>query len=266
MNSCHSKLSAVFDLDSTLISSYNIEDYYKLGVGSKISVDRIVDKCYRLIMYDVCGNYGKGERSEMWGIFRPGAKELIRFALENCSEVHIWSAGKPRYVYALVEILTEGCEDLPSVKSIRTSEDCDMYSNGDIHKPLQKLIDEGSTDCPLSRTLVIDDRHDTFSKNPENGIKIPAFEPPPTIEGILGTQDNALYRIRDWLEAKVIGRSVDVRKLQKDNIFNSRQLYPESPPGSPPGSSAYTESSMDVNSRILQMLAEQPPSIPMEIL
>ena len=72
----------------------------------------------------------------------------------------------------------------------------------------------------LENTLVIDDRKSTFSANPGNGIKIPLYSPPETINGI-ESDDIALKQFMFWLLRSEVINTKDVRTLDKSRIFKT---------------------------------------------
>ena len=72
-----------------------------------------------------------------------------------------------------------------------------------------------------SNTFVIDDRQSTFAKvNPNNGILIPGYAPPDTIDGIK-TDDPTLRQLMMWFSRDDVKNSKDVRLLDKSRIFTT---------------------------------------------
>ena len=69
-------------------------------------------------------------------------------------------------------------------------------------------------------TFVLDDRSETFSLNKRNGIQIPEFESDMSVEDICNHPDDELLKLMTWLSTDEVKQSKDVRKLNKNDIFN----------------------------------------------
>lgn len=202
----------VLDLDSTLVhSSPNVDEYSKLDLRSLVGKDR--DRVYRYDLIDVNGSPGEGILYPMWSILRPYVREFIEYLLDNYT-VHVWSAGKYKYVHQIVDALFPDPYRRPV--TILTYDDCEFIGDY-IFKPLKRIY-ELNPEANPSNTIIIDDRTDTFSRDPDNGIHIPIYEPPPTIEGIM-REDYALLKIMLWLSTPMVKETADIRYLDKRYIF-----------------------------------------------
>ena len=209
----------VLDIDNTLLYATDGTQWMeKLNVYRNPKLIGIRDRVFTSNMVDVVTPTGKGELVTMSGILRPDVKEFIAFCFAYFRVVCIWSAGKEKYVHKMTDILTSHIPNKPNL--IFSYYQCDR-SNGDIVKPLNFIYETPGMDEFLSpeNTLVLDDRESTFSRNPENGIMIPLFEPQFTVAG-LTRHDNALRQLMNWLLLPEVINCEDVRTLDKSSIFN----------------------------------------------
>lgn len=205
----------VFDLDDTLIHCYdslkefktlNVHDYENLELRQRI---------FRIELHDVTSTVGEGVHSIMWGVYRPGWERFRAFCQDYFSEIAVWSAGKPKYVDAIVNILFPDPNFQPTI--VYTYPEC-IISRYEVLKPLERMSRlEGFT---LDKTFIIDDRDDTFSKNPENGILIPKYSPQPNRTGLLDMRDSNLLKLETWLNSPKVRNCKDIRTLDKRRIFS----------------------------------------------
>lgn len=233
----------VFDLDSTLIhSSMDMEAYEALKLYSDPKSIPLRGRVYRFDLVDVTETPGTGTVTPMWGVFRPYVFEFLQFMAHYCKKVHVWTAGQYKYGHTIKAQLFKGTFQPTTVF---TYENCKMTTSS-IHKPLEELYaavaasgeEAGTTDA--TNTLALDDREDTFSLNPYNGIQIPPYEPELTKEGIM-KEDIALLQLMCWLSLPEVVQAKDVRYLDKRYIFTTsleeyrRRLQPvvASPPPKP---------------------------------
>ena len=68
--------------------------------------------------------------------------------------------------------------------------------------------------------MILDDRDDTFSLNPKNGVQVPVFESDMSIEDIKHHEDINFLKFMAWLNTKEVKAATDVRKLKKDKVFD----------------------------------------------
>ena len=178
-------------------------------------------------MDDVVSKRGSGDKTEMWGIFRPHVREFLIFCFSYFKLVIVWSAGKKNYVHTIVDQLFA---DLKRPHVIWTFNDIEMLSNKDrtLIKPLSKLIDKVpglSKYMSLSNSFILDDRNSVFEEpNPDNGIKIPAYNPSFKPES-LRSDDSALPQLMNWFNRPEVIHSRDVRELDKSSIFDSENYH-----------------------------------------
>ena len=202
----------VLDLDNTLLCSYfsnnditQLEMQENKHLYKRVKSLSIVD----IMDTDVKGN---GNVSSFVVILRPHLQEFIDFCVSYFSKIFVWSAGQNRYVRCLETLIFQNRK---KTSNIFTFEDCEF--SGEQNKTTIKELIKKNFD--LQTTFVIDDRRDTFSKNPENGILIPFYCPKFTKEGIANDQDNALLQLIKWFSSDEVKNCKDVRKLNKSNIF-----------------------------------------------
>ena len=209
----------VLDLDETLVHSCE-EDHLlrELGIWSDPRLIGLRDRCYNMNIDDVVGPLGKGEKSQIWGITRPHAREFLQFCFRYFRIVAVWSAGQTKYVDAICEYLFK---DLEPPHVIYSYPECD--NNGGVRtKPLRKMFEEPPLRGMMlpENTLAIDDRDTTFlSPNPHNGIVIPAYEPNIDVQSLF-QDDTALLELMDWFSKPDVMRSKNVQSLDKSDIFS----------------------------------------------
>jgi len=213
----------VLDLDSTLVHSCaDMEALNKLKVYSDHTKHNLRQRIYTFDLYDVTEDPGTGQHMRMWGIYRPHWKQFHDFMKSYFAGVVVWSAGRPRYVDAIVNILFNDPDFQPFI--VYTSDNClDEVEN--IYKPLAHLIDNlnDKTQYPkftLQNVFVVDDREDTFSHNVENGILIPDYSPDVKEKHILDMSDSCLLKLEKWFLRPEVYNSMDVRTLDKTHIFS----------------------------------------------
>lgn len=216
----------ILDLDETLVHSWENPQF--------LETYRIYEdpEKYRLfhplgshqIAYSMLLEMPGGTQSRIWGLHRPHLYEFLSFAAENF-DILVWSAGIRPYVDEITkQIFLES--GLMSPKVIWSRSNCQNY-NGLYHKPISELLDELSRrpyttfQVDPKSTLVIDDKPHTFMSNPANGILIPAYHPgkTPTLEQLLDRSDDALLKLKAWLERPEVMNAPDVRTLDKSKIF-----------------------------------------------
>ena len=105
---------------------------------------------------------------------------------------------------------------------VYTAPHCIFHATGEIHKPLVKLYIGPPQDGTFGAysTMVLDDRNDTFSLNPDNGIHIPKYCPDPSPEGAKSS-DIALAQLMWWLSLPEVKKAPDIRRLDKSRIFST---------------------------------------------
>jgi TFIIF-interacting CTD phosphatase-like protein len=214
--------SIVLDLDETLIHTFHDDGAESLDLLSKLNIFKDPKKIkyrkrlYKLTMENVVDEHGSGKRYQMWGITRPYLKNFLIFCFSYFKIVAVWSAGLPKYVDAMVNYIFR---DLPDPHIVFARDKCVSF-NGKLIKPLTKMINdipELHTVMSLKTTFVIDDRKSTFSKNANNGIKIPAYTPEIKLEDF-DQDDTCLYNLVQYFMKDKVRLSKDVQSLPK-NIY-----------------------------------------------
>jgi hypothetical protein len=72
----------------------------------------------------------------------------------------------------------------------------------------------------LKNTFALDDNDRTYTKNLDNGVLIPPYEPGPFIDE-LREEDTALLKFKYWLLQPEVIDSKDVTSLNKNKIFTT---------------------------------------------
>lgn len=216
-------LRIVLDLDSTLVhSSIDMATFESLRIYSNPLNIPLRERVYSFDLVDANGDAGHGERTPMWGVFRPHLKKFIDFMAMYFKEIYIYSAGLYKYVNSVTDIIFSGALVQPTL--VYSRDDCVTHLN-DLVKPLTKLYnDPRATGSNESNTLVLDDREKTFCFNTYNGIKIPIYEPNPSPMDIL-KDDICLEQLMYWLSLPEVMNCRDVRELDKSEIFTRPLIY-----------------------------------------
>ena len=144
----------------------------------------------------------------MWGVKRPHLDTFLVFCFSYFKNVCVWSAGQKEYVYAMVNYFARDIRQ----PHITFNYDHCTHNGNILEKPLSEIIKRSST-MNITNTFALDDRRTTFeSKNPDNGILIPVYSPPVTIEGLQMEDDSLLQLIYWFLQPEVV-HSKDIRTL-----------------------------------------------------
>jgi TFIIF-interacting CTD phosphatase-like protein len=212
----------VLDLDSTLIfTTEDFEQYMSLELYSKPEHNHLRNRLYKFDVIDVVDKPGTGVKSSMWGILRPHVYEFLDFCFEYFENVIVWSAGQLRYVHAICDVLFIDPEKQPIL--IYSYEDCDRNDNF-LFKPLIKISQEEFPEITLDKCIILDDNEMTFSKNKDNALHIPPYEPELTPKGIM-QEDDALLNLTRWLMKPEVINCRDVRKTNKLDCFTCQDDY-----------------------------------------
>ena len=211
----------VLDLDETLVHSYeNVSELNSLNIMRDSKLLDLRGRAYELSMDDVVYKKGQGIKTEMWGITRPHVKDFLIFCFSYFKVVAVWSAGKKKYVEAIVDYLFR---DIKRPHVIYSRDDCEKTTDNILIKPIEKMIKQESLTkyMSLENTFIIDDRTTVFeTPNPYNGIQIPAYAPDSNIRS-LRTDDISLKQLMTWLLRPEVVNALDVRDLDKSGIFNA---------------------------------------------
>lgn len=224
------KLNFVIDLDQTALYTHEDEDedgdfdgsvadkFRKLGLYTTREGSKIRDRVYTIKIDNIYGNC-VGDKSKLYGVFRPYLKEFLKFLSEHPGIGHIiiWTAGTRKYGDDICKLLFTDIEKRPTIVFTRGALDKDK-------KPLKKVYEEarkmGIHDITEENTLVLDDKRYTFVDNKTNGICIPIFKCDLTKECIRDHDDDYLLRLMLWLQTKEVKETSDVRRINKKKIFS----------------------------------------------
>jgi len=207
----------ILDLDSTLLFTTEQAEIY----GAIYRYD-LIDRLFRFTLTDSNANVpiGTGYTQHMWLSLRPGVRAFLRFARRYFRTISVWSAGEDRYVRTICGWLFA---DIPLARIYTRDKTNINNATGWITKPLD-MFWRDFTDANPTNTLVIDDRSDTFSMNPENGILVPPYGDAKGrgsryFETLINTPDNVFQKLQLWLMQDDILNSVDIQKEAKPNLF-----------------------------------------------
>ena len=205
-------LNVIFDIDLTMVKTYKkIDKLFDLGIytNPKLYTDR--KRFYRATIYDTA-TVGSGDRTEVWGVKRPGLMRFLHFSSCYFKHIFIWTSGLKDYAREMKSILFQ---DLPPPTGVLDQSFCEKKKNGDFYKPLWKLYDAyGHLGINEKNTIMIDDLDENMLDNPDNGIIIPAYEPRADIDQFR-KPDNAFEIIQNWLETDEVKKTKDIRKVVK---------------------------------------------------
>ena len=215
----------VLDLDETLVhSNENMAQLQELGIMTNPDLLDLRQRTYIITMDDVVYKKGEGIRTTMWGIVRPHVKEFLVSCFSYFKVVIVWSAGKRKYVDAIVDFLFK---DIKRPHVVYSYDQCERTSNNLIVKPLNKMINNEpglNQYMSLDNSFIIDDRNTVYAgyvgDNPDNGIQIPAYKPAFNIHS-LRSDDIALKQLMTWFLRPEVMSSPNVRLLNKDNVFRT---------------------------------------------
>ena len=212
----------VLDLDETLVHSSpegNIDLLKKLEIFSDPKNYDLRERVYKITMEDVVHKKGTGDKTQMWGVFRPHFREFLIFCFTYFKLVIVWSAGRKNYVHTIVDQLFA---ELPRPHVIFTYDDLERLHNNTLIKPLDKLVKIPGMNkhMSLKNSYIVDDRLSVFQEpNPYNGIEIPPYKPSFVLPS-LRADDNILLQLINWFMKSEVMNCRDVRKLDKSKIFN----------------------------------------------
>lgn len=212
----------VLDLDSTLIyTSDNFKQYEALKLYSNPEHNHLRNRLYKFDVIDVVDKPGTGVRSSMWGVLRPNVYEFLDFCFEYFENVIVWSAGQLRYVHAICDVLFTNPEHQPII--IYSWDDCEKGDNY-LYKPLIKISQQEISTITLDKLFILDDNEITFSKNKDNALHIPAYEPELTPKGIM-EDEKVFVNLTRWLMKPEVLNSKDARKTNKIDCFTCQEPY-----------------------------------------
>lgn len=210
----------VLDLDQTLIATHeNIKFLHELKILSDPKLMSLRNRTYYMSLDDL-EKKGVGTKYDFWGVTRPHIHEFLVFCFSYFRVVAVWSAGTRPYVEAIVDYIFK---DIRPPHIMFTQDDILRGQQGEIHKPLVKMMDSSSVikrNMLDKNTLAIDDNPSTFYYNQDNGVLIPDYNPALNVNA-LARDDPTLLQLKYWLLQPEVANSKDVTKLDKSNIFTT---------------------------------------------
>lgn len=221
-------MTVVLDLDATLIATQDSFDSFKnLGIMSDPSLMKLRRRCYCIKLADI-DSTGDGSRYDFWGVTRPYLEEFLLFCFNYFKYVIVWSAGRKKYVDAIVNNIFK---NLRKPHLVWSYDEIELDENENIEKPITKLLNSEFNkkyNLDPNKIVVIDDNESTFSKNKKNAIFIPPFEPetPELSIQTLNENDTTLLKIKYWFLLPYVVNCDNITKIDKSHIFdNSHEIY-----------------------------------------
>jgi|SRR6056297_1663703 len=211
----------VLDLDETLVHAID-DDKFELLRDTQIFSDTklsfLRDRVGIIKLEDVMYEKGQGVDNNMWFIRRPYLRRFLAFCFNYFDTVGIWSAGADGYVQEICFKTFGPLENLDNPSYIWTRGMCETVKK-DFTKPLSKMMEyvnkNSKYDMNYKNTLILDDRNYNAVCNKDNGVINPAYEPEPSVEGIL-QEDDCLLKFEQWLTKPEIREIKDIRLVSKD--------------------------------------------------
>ncbi len=215
----------VLDLDETLVhSNENMDKLRELKIMTDPSLLDLRRRTYQLTLDDVVYKKGLGIKTDMWGVVRPHVKEFLVSCFSYFKVVIVWSAGKRKYVDAIVDYLFK---DIQRPHVVYSYDECERTTTNLLVKPLTKMINnEGGLGkyMSLENSYIIDDRKTVYAgfegDNPYNGIQIPPYKPAFNVH-TLRSDDIVLKQLMTWFLQPETMHSPDVRELDKTTVFDT---------------------------------------------
>lgn len=229
--------SLSIDLDKTMLATQNhMKTLFDSKIMSNPELLHLRNRTYVIEIEDM-GKPGSGINQKCWGILRPHARKFLAFCSRYFKSIAVFSAGTDEYVNLIVDYLFRDLP-YPTIIFSRDKVDHDKYNNP--IKLISKLTKESGGEMTLENTFHLDDIDSTYSKNPDNGINIPPYQPEYgleegkdeiireeniefLLENMSDDHDNALLTLQNWFMRPEVIYSKDVRELDKDYIFDDME-------------------------------------------
>jgi len=213
------EFNLVLDIDDTMVQTFDeIDSLYKCPIMKNSKFYPVRKRVY-ILKFDSENDEDMEEDEEdmIWGVKRPHIDEFLEFANEYFRNIVIWSAGTYEYVHVIVKNLFK---NFPCPTKIFTRNDCTHSDEYGYEKPLEKIY-EVIPEMNSKNTILIDDRQEVFiRKDPHNGIVIPPFTPDVEDYNSLN-YDTAFLVLKDWFMSPQVMEANDIRKINKQHIFDS---------------------------------------------
>ncbi len=205
----------VLDLDETLVSTQDedLNSLLDIGIMNNPKYLHIRERIYYFILENI-DSPGSGSKIEMWGITRPHISKFLLFCSAYFKGVFVWSAGKREYVDAIVDYIFQDFKR----PEIVFSADETKQKDGQVLKPLDILYKKYPF-MNSKNTFMVDDNRYAIRENVSNSILIPPYKPLMSSKDF-SMNDTTLIQIIKWLKLNHVKNEKDLRKLNKDIIFN----------------------------------------------
>lgn len=215
-----SHLNLVLDVDQTMVcTTGNSEDFSQVFTDPKYKALR--RRIYNIktdpeFLSDTKTEITPSEPGEIFGILRPHLYQFLDFAFRYFENIYIWSSGDREYILPLCDHIFNVFPKKP--RDIFTGDKCPVVDKkGNLGKPLKLLYDQ-YPDMNAANTIIIDDLLQNGKSNPDNLIKIPKYDPKPTIEDF-SKDDTAFLHLIEFFKQPLVKDCADIKDVDKSNIF-----------------------------------------------
>jgi len=204
----------ILDLDNCLL--YAHEDKHKTRMNELMKPENMGER-HRVTVANIVP---KGHKREVIysSTARPDLHRFFEFAKLYFETIIFWSAADPDYVHKFVNLICRGSIEPDLIltrEHIEYVGPPDSQGHRDYHKPLTVLKKLYPAYYDPKRILFLDDKEDNFRDNVDNGLVIPEYEGKKTEDN-----DSCLLSLMDWLMTPEVIKSTDVRKLNKEHVFD----------------------------------------------
>lgn len=211
----------VWDLDDTLVHTIFLTNEQANTLEKDPTYNFLKGRSVIRRIVDIRDDFeiGRGDIANALIIFRPGAKEIVEYCLDNFKHVTFWSAGHKRYVRTVIRLLVDPGHRSYTNNQLRvlTRQDCNEIKGNNVLKDLY------SKGFDLSKSVIVDDNKSTYRNNDRNAIPIESYNPEIKREHI-EYEDPTLYQLLDWLKRTDLKSAPDVRLIDKTNIYQNNTI------------------------------------------
>lgn len=184
----------ILDLDETLIKSKKFNmDIDEIIISNLLLKKRI----FEIKLVDCVTPRGKGVIEYMKVLKRPGLDEFLEWCHNYFRVVIVNSAGKERYVEAIVDKIFHK-DKHPYL--VYHYDQCNMDKGYAIKsiKSLYKANPELENIVPMNKMFALDDNDYTYEENPKNGILIKKYKPFKNLDNI-NEDDGEFERVKEYV-------------------------------------------------------------------
>ena len=94
----------ILDIDETLVHTCeDMNQFHSLRIFTDPKMIGLRRRSYVVTLDDVVERRGAGVKTQLWGVTRPHLEEFLIFCFSYYRVVAVWSAGKTKYVQAIVD-------------------------------------------------------------------------------------------------------------------------------------------------------------------